>query len=122
MSLRTAAFLLKRSRPSNQLINLECCGYRFCTMSLNGQSGEVSNARKSVTDFDTSKAIRIDHCPSSAIISWSIDEYDGNTNVPSQEVLDMERVMTGSFQNTLTTRPFFVLDGEGRRMALLSLR
>eukprot|EP00536_Pseudo-nitzschia_multiseries_P008784 jgi/Psemu1/199031/e_gw1.230.17.1 len=130
MSLRTVATLLKKSRPSTKLTKIECRRYRVGTELLNGQGGgcvtkmqpkEMFGIRTTDTDFETLKEIKIDHCPTSVTISWSVSDYDEDTNVPSKEVLNMERVMKEAFHNTATTRPFFVLDGKGRRMALLSL-
>jgi len=132
MSLRTVASLLKRKMPSNQSTKISTNRYCIGTTSLHEgriidclprkRSVEVSkNDNKTMKNFDTFKEVQVDHCSSSVTISWSIAEYNNTTNVPSKQVLDMGRVMKESFGDLATTRPFFVLDGKGPRMALLSL-
>lgn len=81
------------------------------------QSIMVTKTTKSVKDFERRK-VKIDQDERSATISWSIADYDEEF---PPEVLDTERNMKESFPEVTTTRPFFVLDGSGRRAALLSL-
>lgn len=131
MSLRTVASLLKRNMPSIQSTKINASRYcigtssqheRICGCLPRKQSAKVSNSdNKAMQNFDTFKEIKVDHCSSSVTISWSIAEYHNTTDVSSKQVLDMERVMKESFGDLATTRPFFVLDGKGPRMALLSL-
>ena len=84
-------------------------------------SVNIIKDRNSKLNFEIFKEDIMDYCSSSVIISWSISEYGDNTQIPPREVLYMERAMKQYCATVTTSRPFFVLDGGGRRMALLSL-
>ena len=131
MSMRTVVSLVRRKKPSKLSMKIDvnryCVGitklYERTTSSgtLRQQSVKIPNDPNSRLDIENLKEVMMDDYASSVIISWSVSEYGDNTQIPPREVLYMERAMKQYCATVTTSRPFFVLDGGGRRMALLSL-
>lgn len=65
----------------------------------------------------------MDQCATSVIITWPVSKIGDNTEeISPREVSKMEGYLRQSCNHEVTTsRPFFVLDGGGQRMASLSL-
>lgn len=58
-------------------------------------------------------------CASSVVFSWPDDPFTSHRN---NDVLQtLERALRESHKDVATSKPFFVLDGAGRRVASLSL-
>jgi len=125
MSARAVVSLLKRNRPLHLPLKMDINQYCFGVTKQNtSQSIPIEEPVKLTSDrnrdSEASKDFMIDDCASSVTVSWPIP--DGTMHVPLSKVLDVERAMKECYHNVVTSRPFFVLDGEGRRMALLSLK
>ncbi|KAL3904588.1 MAG: hypothetical protein SGILL_010006 [Bacillariaceae sp.] len=56
---------------------------------------------------------------SSVVFSWPDDPFETHKN--NQVLQTLEGALRESHQDVATSKPFFVLDGSGRRMASLSL-
>ena len=129
MSLRAIISLPKRSILSNHSQKIDV--HRFWTGNAtllgrshslpSGYSEKVQTKGKNPTEYiEAFKEVKLDYCSSSATISWYISD-DENIDTASRELLSVGNLMKESFRDVAMTRPFFVLDGRGRRIALLSL-
>ena len=122
MALRTIISLLRRNVTTKRLMEVDVNRHCVGTTTLYGLTGATTDRIPSL-DLETSKKIMMDQCATSVIISWPVSKIGGNAEeISPREVSKMEGYLRQSCNHEVTTsRPFFVLDGGGQRMASLSL-
>jgi hypothetical protein len=124
MAMRTIISLLRRNIAAKQSMEVDLNRHCVGTTTLRYGRTSVTTDRIPRLDLETSKKIMMDQCATSVIISWPVSKYGGNTKeiISPREVSKMEEYLRQSCNHEVTTsRPFFVLDGGGQRLASLSL-
>lgn len=93
---------------------------RHCLdMALSSHKGALGALRR--TDLTELHDGIADDC-ASVVVSWPVSsEYCTSKPAPKAVLSTIERTLRESHENVTTTRPFFMLDGGGRRMASLTL-
>jgi hypothetical protein len=93
---------------------------RHCIdMTLSSHKGDSGTLQR--TDLTALHDVVMDDC-ASVVVSWPVSSEYGTSTRPPKTVLNtLERTLRESHDNVTTTRPFFMLDGGGRRMASLTL-
>ena len=116
-------------RTSGSFLNIDI--NRNCVdMALGHHAGEGTTPLRPIelqgseiprNDLNHLKDVVDDAGLSSVVVSWDVNYYDKVRSLSSSVLSTLDGALRESHDSVTTTRPFFMLDGGGRRMGSMCL-